>query len=86
MENASETEVARRSLGVEEALLVLIEKLVLRGVVSADEAEDMLKLIAKSGDASAAHASNLLQLVDQLRRLRRNDGSSALGAQSFDPS
>ncbi|MBB4184599.1 hypothetical protein [Sinorhizobium terangae] len=86
MENASETEVARRSPGIEEALLILIERLALRGVVSADEAEGMLKVIAKSCDASAARASNHFQLIDQLRRLRRDDGSSAIGAQSFDPS
>lgn len=86
MGNASETEVARRSLAVEGALLVLIERLALRGVVGADEAEEMLELIAKSCDVSAARASTHLQLVDQLRRLRRDDGSSAIGAQSFDPS
>ncbi|MBP1884338.1 hypothetical protein J2Z50_002627 [Ensifer mexicanus] len=58
----------------------------MRGVVSADEAQEMLKLIAESCDISAARASIPLQLVNQLRRLRKGDGSSAIGAQSFDKS
>ncbi|HVK91256.1 MAG TPA: hypothetical protein VM468_07630 [Mycoplana sp.] len=77
-------ELERRSLAIEGALILLIGDLATRGVVSADEAEEALKLISGSCDFSAARASSAVTLVRQLRRLRRNDGSSAPGSSFFE--
>ncbi|MBB3975708.1 hypothetical protein GGQ64_000895 [Rhizobium azooxidifex] len=82
-ENSNQKEVERRSLAVESALILLIGDLATRGIVSAEEAENVLATIAGSSALSSAHASGARTLVKQLRRLRRNDGLSAPGASSF---
>lgn len=61
-------------------MLLLIDGLAARGTISADEAEDMLRILSKSSDFSAARASSSLRIVDQLRRLRGGDGIATPGA------
>lgn len=75
-----EMETHRRSLAVEGAMLVLINGLAARGTISADEAEDMLRILSKSSDSSAARAASSLRIVNQLKRLRRGDGAITPGA------
>jgi hypothetical protein len=78
--NEIEKEVRRRSLAVEGAMLMLIDGLAARGTISADEAEDMLRILAKSSEFSAARASSSLRVVKQLKQLRRGDGAMTPGA------
>ncbi|WJR65685.1 hypothetical protein QTA58_15770 [Neorhizobium sp. CSC1952] len=75
-----EMEVRRRSLAVEGAMLLLIDGLAARGTISADEAEDMLRILSKSSDFSAARAACSLRIVNQLKRLRQGDGAMTPGA------
>ena len=75
-----EMETRRRSLAVEGAMLMLIDGLAARGTISADEAEDMLRILSKSSDSSAARAASSLRIVNQLKRLRRGDGAITPGA------
>jgi hypothetical protein len=75
-----EMETHRRSLAVEGAMLMLIDGLAARGTISADEAEDMLRILSKSSDSSAARAASSLRIVNQLKRLRRGDGTITPGA------
>jgi len=76
----NEMEVHRRSLAVEGVMLMLIDGLAARGTISTDEAEDMLQILSKSSDASAARASSSLRIVRQLKRLRCGDGAMTPGA------
>jgi hypothetical protein len=76
----AELEVRRRSLAVEGAMLLLIDGLAARGTISADEAEDMLRILSKSSEFSAARASTSLRIVHQLKRLRQGDGTATPGA------
>lgn len=78
----SDVETHRRALAVEAALLLLIDGLAARGTISADEAEDMLRLLSQSSDFSAARASGSIRIVDQLRQLRRVDGMATPGARA----
>ncbi len=80
IENNHDRETHRRALAVEGAILLLIDGLAARGTISADEAEDMLRILSKSSDFSAARASGSLRIVDQLRRLRAGDGAATPGA------
>ncbi|WP_037076932.1 hypothetical protein [Neorhizobium vignae] len=75
-----EMETRRRSLAIEGAMLMLIDGLAARGTISADEAEDMLRILSKSSDSSAARAASSLRIVNQLKRLRRGDGAISPGA------
>jgi hypothetical protein len=75
-----ELETHRRSLAVEGTMLMLIDGLAARGTISADEAEDMLRILSKSSDSSAARAASSLRIVNQLKRLRRGDGTITPGA------
>jgi hypothetical protein len=75
-----ETEMRRRALAVEAAMLMLVDGLAARGTISADEAEDMLRVLAKGSDFSNQRASSSMRMVDQLRRLRRGDGAATPGA------
>ncbi len=70
----------RRGLAIEGVMLLLIDGLAARGTISADEAEDMLRILSKSSDFSAARASGSLRIVEQLRRLRGGDGCATPGA------
>ncbi len=80
VETDNNRESYRRGLAIEGVLLLLIDGLAARGTISADEAEDMLRIMAKSSDFSAARASGSLRIVEQLRRLRGGDGSATPGA------
>ena len=75
-----EMETRRRSLAIEGAMLMLIDGLAARGTISADEAEEMLRILSKSSDSSAARAASSLRIVNQLKRLRRGDGAITPGA------
>jgi polyhydroxyalkanoate synthesis regulator phasin len=75
-----EKEVRRRSLALEGAMLMLIDGLAARGTISADEAEDMLSILAKSSETSSIRASNSLRTVRRLKQLRRGDGAFTPGA------
>lgn len=79
-ESLQKNEVEKRSLAIEGALIMLVNDLAMRGVVSADEAEEVLKTISRSSELSAARTSGSIALVQQLRNLRRGDGRSAPGA------
>ena len=76
----AELEARRRSLAIEGAFLMLIDGLAMRGTISAGEAEDMLRILAKSSDFSAARASSSMRLVHQLKQLRGGDGAATPGA------
>lgn len=78
--NDMDNEARRRSLALEGAMMLLIDGLAARGTISIDEAEDMLRILASSSDASAARASSSLRIVGQLKQLRRGDGLSTPGA------
>lgn len=80
LENDNNRESYRRGLAVEGVLLLLIDGLAARGTISADEAEDMLRILSKSSDMSAARASGSIRIVEQLRRLRGGDGLATPGA------
>ncbi|WP_152337885.1 hypothetical protein [Pseudorhizobium banfieldiae] len=80
VENNTDDETHRRALAVEGAMLMLIDGLAARGTISADEAEDMLRILSKSSDFSAARASGSLRIIDHLRRLRGGDGQVTPGA------
>lgn len=80
VENDNNRESYRRGLAVEGVLLLLIDGLAARGTISADEAEDMLRILSKSSDMSAARASGSIRIVEQLRRLRGGDGLATPGA------
>lgn len=75
-----EIEMRRRCLALEGALLLLVDGLAARGTISADEAEDMLRILSKGSEASAVRAGSSLRVVHQLKRLRRGDGASTPGA------
>ncbi|MBA4784275.1 MAG: hypothetical protein SV862_09275 [Pseudomonadota bacterium] len=79
-ENENDKESHRRALALEGVMLLLIDGLAARGTISADEAEDMLRILSKSSDFSAARASGSLRIVNQLRRLRGGDGLATPGA------
>lgn len=79
-ENENDKESHRRALALEGVMLLLIDGLAARGTISADEAEDMLLILSKSSDFSAARASGSLRIVNQLRRLRGGDGFATPGA------
>jgi hypothetical protein len=76
----TELELRRRSLAVEGAMLMLIDGLAARGTISADEAEDMLRILAKGSEQSAVRVSSSLRIVKQLKRLRGGDGMVTPGA------
>ena len=80
-----EKERSRRALAAEDALLILIDRLAMRGVISIDEGIDMLQVMSRGGDQSAARISQSLTLLSQLRRLRQGDGSIAPGAPATGP-
>ncbi|AXV16071.1 hypothetical protein CYG48_10420 [Neorhizobium sp. SOG26] len=75
-----EQEMRRRTLAVEGAMLMLIDGLAARGTISADEAEDMLRVLAKGSEQSAVRVSSSLRIVKQLKRLRGGDGMVTPGA------
>lgn len=85
MEQDSETETRRRALAAEGALLILVDRLAMRGTISVDEGMDILQVISRSSDISAARVSQSLHLLSQLQRLRRGDGSIAPGAPASGP-
>lgn len=70
MESTSERETRLRALALEGALLLLLNKLALRGTISVDEGEEMLRIISKSSDLSVARTSHHLHMMSQLRTLR----------------
>lgn len=74
-----ESEMRRRCLALEGAMLLLLDGLAARGTISADEAEDMLRILARASDSSAARAESSLRVVHQLKRLRGGDGAATPG-------
>jgi hypothetical protein len=74
-----EKEVRRRSLALEGAMMLLIDGLAARGTISVDEAEDMLRILSQSSEASARRASSSLRVVRQIKQLRRGDGALTPG-------
>jgi len=86
METDTEKETRRRALAAEDALLLLVDRLAMRGVISVDEGIDILQVLSRSSDLSAARVSQSLHLLSQLRRLRGGDGSAAPGAPATGPS
>lgn len=85
MDANNEKETRQRGLAAEEALLILVDRLAMRGVISIDEGIDMLQVLSRSSDQSAARVSQSLNLLSQLRRLRRGDSSVAPGAPATGP-
>lgn len=80
-----EKETKQRALAAEDALLILVDRLAMRGVISVDEGIDILQVLSRGSDRSAAHVSQSLNLLSQLRRLRRGDSSAAPGAPATGP-
>lgn len=75
-----ETEMRRRCLALEGAMLLMIDGLAARGTICADEAEDMLRILGAASETSATRAASSLRVVHQLKRLRRGDGAATPGA------
>ena len=75
-----EKETRKRALASEGVLMLLIESLAMRGIVSLDEAEDMLVVLAHSSDASAARATSLRNIIAKLKQLRGGAGDITPGA------
>jgi hypothetical protein len=85
METNNEKDMARRGHAAEDALLILVDRLAMRGTISVDEGIDILQVLSRSSDVSAARVSQSLNLLSQLRRLRRGDGGIAPGAPATGP-
>ena len=85
MEPTNDNEIRDRMLALESALLILTDRLAMRGSISVDEGIDILQIISRSSDVSAARVSQSLTLLSQLQRLRRGDGSTAPGAPANGP-
>lgn len=85
MESQGEREASRRATALEGALLILVDRLAMRGAISVDEGMDILQVISRSSETSAARVSQSLNLLSQLRRLRRGDGSIAPGSPATGP-
>jgi len=85
MEPDSERETRKRMLAVEGALLILVDRLAMRGAISVDEGVDILQVISRGSEISATRVSQSLNLLSQLQRLRRGDGSIAPGAPATGP-
>jgi hypothetical protein len=85
MDANNEKETRQRALAAEDALLILIDGLAMRGVISVDEGIDMLQVLSRGGDQSTARISQSLNLLSQLRRLRQGNGSIAPGAPATGP-
>jgi len=80
-----EKETSQRAHAAEDALLILIDRLAMRGVISVDEGIDMLQVLSRGRDQSAARISQSLNLLNQLRRLRQGNGSATPGAPATGP-
>lgn len=80
-----EKETRQRARAAEDALLILIDRLAMRGVISVDEGIDMLQVLSRGSDQPAARISQSLDLLSQLRRLRQGNGSIAPGAPATGP-
>jgi hypothetical protein len=78
-EKTYEKEMRRRALAAEGALLFLVDRLATRGVISLNEGEELLVMLSKSCDMSAARVSSARTNLDRLRRLRRGDGETTPG-------
>ena len=85
MDNDSEKELRRRAVAAEGALLILIDRLAMRGVISVDEGIDILQVLSRGSEKSAERVSQSLTLLSQLRRLRGGDGAMAPGAPAAGP-
>lgn len=85
MDANNEKETRQRAHAAEDALLILIDRLAMRGVISVDEGIDILQVLSRGGDQSAARISQSLNLLSQLRRLRQGNGSTAPGAPANGP-
>jgi hypothetical protein len=85
MESDIDKETRQRALAAEGALLILVDRLAMRGAISVDEGMDILQVISRSSTASAARVSQSLNLLSQLQRLRRGDSSIAPGAPATGP-
>lgn len=85
MEPDSENETKRRALALESALLILVDRLAMRGTISVDEGIDILQVVSRSSAMSAERISQSLSLLAQLQRLRRGDGAIAPGAPAHGP-
>ena len=79
-----EKETRKRALASEGVLMLLIESLAMRGIVSLDEAEDMLVVLAHSSDASAARATSLRNIIAKLKQLRGGAGGMTPGARHLE--
>lgn len=75
-----EKETRKRALASEGVLMLLIESLAMRGVVSLDEADDMLTILGHSSDASATRAARLRKVIKKLKQLRGGTGDLTPGA------
>ncbi len=72
-----DNETSDRMLALERAMLIPVDRLAMRGAISVDEGVDILPLLSRSSDISAARVSQSFHLLSQLQRLRRGDGSLA---------
>jgi hypothetical protein len=85
MKTDDEGQKGRQALALEGALLILVDRLAMRGAISVDEGIDILQVISRSSPQSHARISQSLHLLSQLQRLRRGDGSIAPGAPATGP-
>jgi hypothetical protein len=85
MEPDREKETRSCALAAEGALLVLVDRLAMRGTISVDEGIEILQLISRGSDLSAARVAQSLSLLSKLRQLRHGDGSTAPGAPASGP-
>jgi hypothetical protein len=81
----TEAELNKRLIALENGLLTLIDSLAMRGVISVNEGEDILRQLANGSSRTAARATQSLQILSQLKRLRQGNGASAPGAPTSGP-
>ncbi|QRM55836.1 hypothetical protein [Sinorhizobium sp. BG8] len=80
MESGSENEIRQRAEAAEKALLLLVDHLAMRGTISLDEGQEIVRILSEASHESAARASHTLHTLSLLRQLRRGVGSDTPGA------
>jgi hypothetical protein len=78
-------DVKRQVEATQGALLVLVDRLAMRGVISVDDGIDILQLLSRGSGETAERVSRSLELLSRLRRLRAGDSEAAPGAPSMGP-
>jgi hypothetical protein len=66
---------------LENALLILVDRLATRGSISVNEGVDILQVLSRGSSISSDRLTQSLNLLSKLRRLRSGDGTLAPASQ-----